>query len=217
MDKNFFNHKFQKRTWAFPNTIEYKTDECFTNFQDYFYNYKNRSLKTFNSNNIFNYISWNLKEIDNLKIKISLDIENTKLIKNKKTAISLYTTQGITKRFENDPNLIIEPKELVITEKTLLNQDFSVSFSKFFETQRQELRISSVPLLPNTTTTNRYISNEFFEKDPEFGWDAVDFVKINEKTVKMFFTAEQYRANIDFHNLVVDIHFSESVEPIGHF
>ena len=57
-----------------------------------------------------------------------------------------------------------------------------------------------------------YDKRDFYNSSFIDGWSAVSAEVLDEHTLRVYLTDAPYRENLDFHNLVLQLHFSETLE-----
>lgn len=215
MNTDFFNPTFQKRIWPYPKTIKHKENEYFTNFQTYFLNYKNRQLKTFGQHSIYQDMLFAIPESTN---HFQIDLKLVQFFEEKEndyqTSLGVYIPEGWNFFLNSGTCLINHSRCFVISKNDLIEQNISISFDKVLDFSNKNKLIVFPATLSNHKRVVEYETNQFVDKKPELGWNALDYEILNRNSLKVFLTANSKELT-NFKNLVIEINFSETLNDMS--
>lgn len=227
MYEDFFSKAVQdslKSCWGDPSDF---ADNVAIGFMAYYTRMDNLPYKSFRYRvGDFKFSShlawWYPSYTSSLSIKITVDeLTNSNVILGTETGFNLQQPYGIElAHLPLNPGEqgVFVSKSWFSDEKPYTYRSLDLVYTKG-KKYKNSRKYNSFTLFPERCIVNSdekdrfdYDTGDFRNFSTAIGWEAVSAEAIDEYTLRVYLTDAPYQENIDFHNLVLQLQFSETLE-----
>lgn len=228
MSKDYFSKEIQdslKGAWDDPSNFAEDTAIPFMSYYTSMESVPHKSLRYRVGD--FNFAShlawWFPKGKSNLTVQITLDdLTNSSVIENTETGFKLQQPYGIELAHlpldSGEKGIFVDKNWFKLPESDD-HRSLTLVYSKGKD-YRSSRKYNSFTLTPERGSAApeggkdraQYEHRNVRERSSLIGWGAASAEVLNEHTLRIYLTDALGRDNVDFHNLVLQLEFSETLE-----